>query len=49
MADQAVLKSLTIDTTFDPCYLSLDSTFKFNSYNPIRRQFLIIRKQFPCY
>ena len=29
MADQAVLKYLSIDTTFDPCYLSLDSTFKF--------------------
>ena len=28
MADQAVLKYLSIDTTFDPCYLSLDSTFK---------------------
>ena len=27
MADQAVLKYLSIDTTFDPCYLSLDSTF----------------------
>ena len=30
MADQAVLKYLSIDTTFDPCYLSLDSTFKFS-------------------
>ena len=29
MADQAVLKYLSIDTTFDPCYLSLDSTFKY--------------------
>ena len=28
MADQAVLKYLSIDTTFDPCYMSLDSTFK---------------------
>ena len=28
MADQAVLKYLSIDTTFDPCYLSLDSNFK---------------------
>ena len=30
MADQAVLKYLSIDTgtTFDPCYLSLDSTLK---------------------
>ena len=27
MADQAVLKYLSIGTTFDPCYLSLDSTF----------------------
>jgi len=27
MADQAVLKYLSIDTTFNPCYLSLDSTF----------------------
>jgi hypothetical protein len=28
MADQAVLKYLSIDTFFDPCYLLLDSTFK---------------------
>ena len=27
MADQAVLKYLSIETNFDPCYLSLDSTF----------------------
>ena len=36
MADQAVLKYLSIDTTFDPCYLSLDSTFKWwNTSLPI--------------
>ena len=28
MADQAVLKYLSIDTTFDPCYFSWDSPFK---------------------
>ena len=33
MADQAVLKYLSIDTTFDPCYLSLDSTFKKYTFN----------------
>ena len=27
MADQTVLKYLSIGTTFDPCYLLLDSTF----------------------
>ena len=32
MADQAVLKYLSIDTTFDPCYLSLDSTFKHGNF-----------------
>ena len=31
MADQAVLKYLSIDTTFDPCYLSLDSIFKYGT------------------
>jgi len=31
-ADQAVLKYLSIDTTFDPCYLSLDSTFKISQF-----------------
>jgi len=38
MADQAVLKYLSIDTTFDPCYLSLDSTFKcaFMTPAPVR-------------
>ena len=30
MADQAVKKYLSIGTTFDPCYLLLDSTFKSN-------------------
>ena len=34
MADQAVLKYLSIGTTFDPCYLSLDSTFKGSNYFP---------------
>ena len=28
MADKAVLNYLSIGTTFDPCYLLLDSTFK---------------------
>ena len=28
MADQAASNYLSIGTTFDPCYLSLDSTFK---------------------
>ena len=28
MADQAVKKYLSIGTTLNPCYLSLDSTFK---------------------
>ena len=28
MADQTVKKYLLIGTTFNPCYLSLDSTFK---------------------
>ena len=28
MADQAVLKYLSIGTTFDPCWLPMDSTFK---------------------
>jgi len=28
MADQAVKKYISIGTTFDPCYLSLDSSFK---------------------
>ena len=44
MADQAVLKYLSIDTTFDPCYLSLDSTFKYGTV-PIKYiYYLLIKK-----
>ena len=45
MADQAVLKYLSIDTTFDPCYLSLDSTFKGGQTDTLgQRYFNLFRK-----
>ena len=41
MADQTVSKYLSIGTTFDPCYLSLDSNFKALKFRPT------IKKTFP--
>ena len=49
MADQTVKKYLSIGTTFDPRYLSLDSTFKGHSIRMVRKWYDWVGMNWYCH